>query len=216
MKRYMFALAAFALVPTATHAQGITVTPSVGVYIPASDVYQLRDDAEQIFSVDKEGTFALGVNVELGMLRGSIAYASGAQLTLIEAHDVLARCRIPVRERYAGEDGWRAAGLRENPGDFYMLFVDLDPAVLRRYGCQLLASEHWLQRRTKYGDIPAEVLEFALENLPEPGDHIVRILSSGRTYTLRVVAKEGAPSPTIIAVDLDGGKPGRKRRGDKP
>jgi hypothetical protein len=81
MKRYMFAFAAAAaLIPATANAQGITVTPSVGVYIPASDVYQLRDDAEQIFSVDKEGTFALGLNVELGMLRGSIAYASGAQL----------------------------------------------------------------------------------------------------------------------------------------
>jgi hypothetical protein len=81
MKRYMFALAAgVLLVPAMSHAQGITVTPSIGVYIPASDVYQLRDDAQQIFNVDKEGTLALGLNVQLGMLRGSIAYASGAQL----------------------------------------------------------------------------------------------------------------------------------------
>ena len=81
MKRYMFAFAAAALLlPAVTHAQGISVTPSIGVYIPASDLYQLRDDAEQIFSVDKEGTFAFGMNVEMGMLRGSLAYASGAQL----------------------------------------------------------------------------------------------------------------------------------------
>lgn len=81
MKRYMFVFAAAALlVPAASHAQGISVTPSVGLYIPASDLYQLRDNTEQIFSVDKEGTFALGLNVELGMLRGTIAYASGAQL----------------------------------------------------------------------------------------------------------------------------------------
>jgi hypothetical protein len=81
MKRYMFALAAgVLLVPATSHAQGITVTPSLGIYIPASDVYQLRDNAQQIFSVEKEGTLALGLNVQLGMLRGSIAYASGAQL----------------------------------------------------------------------------------------------------------------------------------------
>ena len=81
MKRYTLVLAAAALLaPAASHAQGITVTPSAGLYIPASDLYQLRDNTEQIFSVDKEGTFALGLNVELGMLRGSIAYASGAQL----------------------------------------------------------------------------------------------------------------------------------------
>ena len=81
MKRYMFALAAAALlVPTVSRAQGISVTPTAGVYIPASDLYQLRDDAEQIFTVDKEGTFALGANIELGMFRGTLAYASGAQL----------------------------------------------------------------------------------------------------------------------------------------
>jgi hypothetical protein len=80
MKRYMFALAAFTLlVPAAVQAQGISVTPSVGVYIPASDLYQLRDDATQL-TVDKEGAFALGLNVELGMFRGTLAYASGAQL----------------------------------------------------------------------------------------------------------------------------------------
>ncbi len=81
MKRYMFAFAAAALlVPAISHAQGISVTPSVGIYIPASDLYQLRDNTEQIFSVEKEGTFAMGLNVELGSLRGTIAYASGAQL----------------------------------------------------------------------------------------------------------------------------------------
>lgn len=80
MKRLLFGFGAAALLlPAAVHAQGISVTPSVGVYIPASDLYQLRDDAQQI-TVDKEGTFALGLNVELGMLRGTLAYASGAQL----------------------------------------------------------------------------------------------------------------------------------------
>lgn len=80
MKRYMLVFAAVALlVPAVVHAQGISVTPSVGVYIPASDLYQLRDEA-QLITVDKEGTFAFGVNVEAGILRGSLAYASGAQL----------------------------------------------------------------------------------------------------------------------------------------
>jgi hypothetical protein len=80
MKRYMFALAAVALLaPAAAQAQGISVTPHAGVYIPASDLYQLRDDASAL-TVDKEGTFAFGLNVEFGMLRGTLAYASGAQL----------------------------------------------------------------------------------------------------------------------------------------
>jgi hypothetical protein len=80
MKRYLFVLGVLALVPGALQAQGISVTPMAGVYIPASDLYEIRDDAEQIFEVDKEGTFALGLNVELGWLRGSVAYASGATL----------------------------------------------------------------------------------------------------------------------------------------
>jgi hypothetical protein len=76
----MFALAAVALLaPVAVQAQGISVTPTAGVYIPASDLYQLRDDASSL-TVDKEGTFALGLNVEFGMLRGTLAYASGAQI----------------------------------------------------------------------------------------------------------------------------------------
>ena len=80
MKRYLLVLAASVLlVPGAASAQGIKVTPSVGVYIPASDLYQLRDQSQQL-TVDKEGTLAFGVNVELGMLRGTVAYASGAQL----------------------------------------------------------------------------------------------------------------------------------------
>ncbi|HEY0674462.1 MAG TPA: outer membrane beta-barrel protein [Longimicrobiales bacterium] len=81
MKRSMLVLSALALLaPAAVHAQGISVTPMAGVYIPASDLYEIRDNTEQVFTVDKDGAFALGLNVELGMLRGSIAYATGAQL----------------------------------------------------------------------------------------------------------------------------------------
>ena len=78
MKRVMLVIAA-ALLPGAAQAQGVSVTPSVGVYIPASDLYSLRDEAQD-FSVEKEGTFALGLNVELGSFRGTVAYASGAQI----------------------------------------------------------------------------------------------------------------------------------------
>jgi opacity protein-like surface antigen len=80
MKRFMFVLAAAALaVPAAAHAQGVTISPVVGIYIPASDLYHLGDEAERA-TIDKEGTFALGLNVEFGSLRGSLAYASGAQI----------------------------------------------------------------------------------------------------------------------------------------
>lgn len=81
MKRSLFVLAAVAVFApvAAAQAQGISVTPSVGMYIPASDLYALRDGTTQA-TIDKEGTFALGLNVEFGMLRGTVAYASGAQI----------------------------------------------------------------------------------------------------------------------------------------
>lgn len=60
-------------------AQGISITPSIGAYIPASDFYDLRDEADRL-RVEKDGTFALGLAVELGWLRGTLAYASGATL----------------------------------------------------------------------------------------------------------------------------------------
>ena len=89
--------------------------------------------------------------------------ADGAELP---AADVLARIdelRLPVREKYAGDDGWRLADLREDPGDFTMLFVELEPAVLARYGRRLLGGERWLQRRTKYGDLSDAQLRAALD-----------------------------------------------------
>lgn len=80
MKRAIFALAAAALfAPAAGYAQGVTITPAVGLYIPANDFYNLRDEANNA-TIEKEGTFAMGLNVEFGALRGSLAYASGAQL----------------------------------------------------------------------------------------------------------------------------------------
>jgi glutamate synthase domain-containing protein 2 len=95
--------------------------------------------------------------------------ADGAELG---APDVLARrdeFRLPVRERYSGEDGWRLADLREDPGDFHLFFVDLDPAVVARYGRRLVASPDWLQRRTKYGDLDDAALLAALDALEAGG-----------------------------------------------
>jgi glutamate synthase domain-containing protein 3 len=68
-----------------------------------------------------------------------------------------------VRDAYAGEGGWRLADLREDPGDFTVLFVELEPAVVARYGRRLLAGDRWLQRRTKYGDLSDARLAAALD-----------------------------------------------------
>ena len=63
-------------------AQGISITPSVGAYIPASDLYDLRDELnEGIVRADKDAALGLGLAVELGWLRGSLAYVSGAEVS---------------------------------------------------------------------------------------------------------------------------------------
>ncbi len=90
--------------------------------------------------------------------------AAGAKLTLDQVRSRLPEFRVPVRGQCAAEDGWRLADLRENPGDFTVLFVDLRDDVLDRYGRMLLASEHWLQRLTKYGEFAAEPAPDQLED----------------------------------------------------
>jgi serine/threonine protein kinase len=55
-------------------------------------------------------------------------------------------------------------------------------------------------------------------DLPESGDHLVRILHEGRTMTIRVSASPEAPSPTLVSVDLrPPSAKGKKRRlGERP
>lgn len=65
--------------PRWSHAQGFSVTPQMGVYVPGNDLDSLRAGAQRVL-VKKEGAFALGLNVNLGKFRGSLAYASGATL----------------------------------------------------------------------------------------------------------------------------------------
>lgn len=64
--------------PQALQAQ-VTITPQIGVYVPGDDFEALRAGADSV-SVNKEGALALGLNVELGFLRGTVAYASAAKL----------------------------------------------------------------------------------------------------------------------------------------
>ena len=48
--------------------------------------------------------------------------AEGGEMALEDVRARLSEFRTPVRDKYAGEDGWRAAALRENPGDFHTFF----------------------------------------------------------------------------------------------
>jgi glutamate synthase domain-containing protein 2 len=101
----------------------------------------------------------------LGHLGGCRFFdAAGVEHTADGVRRRLREFRLPVREKYAGEDGWRRADLRENPGDFHMFFVEIRPEVLKRYGRALIRSPQWLQRSTKYGDIQDGVLELSLDS----------------------------------------------------
>ena len=74
---FMATAAGLAVIPAAAHAQ--TITPQIGVYIPGNSVDSLRTAAKTV-RVQREGTLALGLNIDLGVLRGSIAYATAAKL----------------------------------------------------------------------------------------------------------------------------------------
>jgi ferredoxin len=109
---------------------------------------------------------AESIRAMLGHFAGCRFYdAGGIEMERAAVERRLDDFQVPVRERYAGEQGWRQADLRESPGDFHMFFVELRPEVMLRYGRALLASDHWLQRRTKYGDIDTNVLDLALQSL---------------------------------------------------
>lgn len=86
LRACLLGVAALALTAGWAAAQGVSITPQLGVYIPASDFYELRDQADEI-RLEKEGTLGLGLAVELGWLRGSLAYATGSTLNEREVSD---------------------------------------------------------------------------------------------------------------------------------
>jgi hypothetical protein len=78
-KTLLLAATMMAAVPATGQAQ-LSITPAIGAWIPAADLQDLRSGAEQR-RLERQGTLGLGLNVEMGWLRGSIAYASGATLS---------------------------------------------------------------------------------------------------------------------------------------
>ncbi len=64
----------------AVQAQGITVSPLIGVYTQANSLDQLSTNATSSVGVKRQSALALGGNVELGFLRASLNYVSGATL----------------------------------------------------------------------------------------------------------------------------------------
>ncbi len=81
----LFATPLLALaVANPANAQGrLSVTPLVGGYVAGSDIQDVAGEAEQV-TIDKEAALGLGLNVEFGWLRGSLAYASGTTINAEE------------------------------------------------------------------------------------------------------------------------------------
>ena len=61
-------------------AQSITISPLVGIYGQANSLDHLRSQADSIINIKRESALALGANLELGFLRASLNYVSGATI----------------------------------------------------------------------------------------------------------------------------------------
>jgi len=79
------AIALVAAVPIA-HAQ-VSITPMVGGYVPASDVNQISGSASNIAKT-RDGTLSLGADIDFGLLRGTLAYASGTTIKNASRQDI--------------------------------------------------------------------------------------------------------------------------------
>jgi hypothetical protein len=70
---------ALGAVPSSGRAQLVTVTPVVGAYHPDGDLSDVRGSASS-GTLIRDKSLALGLDVELAFLRGSLIYASGARI----------------------------------------------------------------------------------------------------------------------------------------
>lgn len=78
------AAALLALTGGAAWGQGITISPTIGVYTQANSLDQLRAQADTL-SIKRESALALGANVEFGWLRLGLNYVSGATIKCQQA-----------------------------------------------------------------------------------------------------------------------------------
>lgn len=60
-------------------ASQVTITPMAGGYIAASDIHEVTSGAQSL-ARSRDGTLSLGANIDFGMLRGTLAYASGTTI----------------------------------------------------------------------------------------------------------------------------------------
>jgi hypothetical protein len=74
------ALIALTLGTAPLAAQGIHVATLAGAYIPGSEWREIRSGAERV-RIERAGSLALGLNLELGSLRGSLGYVTGSRIS---------------------------------------------------------------------------------------------------------------------------------------
>ncbi len=86
LRAVLSATALLAVALPAAHAQ-IVIEPMIGGYVPASNVNQVQSSATDIAKT-RDGTLSLGLNVGLGMFRGSLAYASGTTIKNASKQDI--------------------------------------------------------------------------------------------------------------------------------
>jgi hypothetical protein len=86
LRAVLSATALLVLALPVAHAQ-IVIEPMVGGYVPGSNVSQVQGNATDIAKT-RDGTLSLGLNVDLGMLRGTLAYASGTTIKNASKQDI--------------------------------------------------------------------------------------------------------------------------------
>lgn len=75
------------LVAASAASGQISITPMIGGYVPATDVNQIGGSAENLAKT-REGTLSLGLNLDLGPLRGTLAYASGTTIKNASSQEI--------------------------------------------------------------------------------------------------------------------------------
>ena len=77
--RALISAAAFVIGVASISESQVTITPMAGGYIAASDIHEVTSGA-QTLARSRDGTLSLGANIDFGMLRGTLAYASGTTI----------------------------------------------------------------------------------------------------------------------------------------
>jgi hypothetical protein len=73
-------------VPAIAHAQA-AITPMFGGYVPAGTLTEVGVGASDV-ATTRNGTLSLGLNLDVGPLRGSVAYASGTTIKNANRQDI--------------------------------------------------------------------------------------------------------------------------------